>query len=186
MKTEYILIPLFLIVILLGYFLWNTQQQINNISQSDTTVVIDTQIVHDSLLFYLPVQNMTLKTVTIDSTKYVNLDSLFQEALSHWKDSLLTYPKNYVAEKDTVIKDSLVSVKLSIHSPIPIHPKTYLDAKITTKIPIITETITITNTVVKTPLITYGIQGGLGYDMINDKFAGYVGFGLQLNLGSIF
>ena len=105
MKTEYILIPLFLIVILLGYFLWNTQQQINSISQSDTVTVVDTVIISDSLLLYLPVQNMTLKTITIDSTKYVNLDSLFQEALLHWKDSLLTYPKDYVAEKDTVIKD---------------------------------------------------------------------------------
>ncbi len=173
-------------MILLGYFLWNTQQQINNINQSDTVTVVDTVIISDSLLLYLPVQNMTLKTITIDSTKYVNLDSLFQEALSHWKDSLLTYPKDYVAEKDTVIKDSLVSVKLSIHSPIPIHPSTYLNADIKYKIPIITETITITNTIVKTPLLSYGIQGGLGYDMINDKFAGYVGFGLQLNLGSIF
>lgn len=186
MKTEYILIPLFLIVILMGYFLWDTQQQINSISQSDTTIVVDTVFVPDSLLLYLPVQNMTLKTITIDSTKYVNLDSLFQEALLHWKDSLLTYPKDYVAKKDTVIKDSLVSVKLSIHSPIPIHPKTYLDAKITTKIPIITETITVTNTIIKIPILTYGIQSGLGYDMINDKFAGYVGFGLQLNLGKIF
>lgn len=173
-------------MILLGYFLWNAQQQINNISQSDTVTVVDTVIISDSLLLYLPVQNMTLKTITIDSTKYVNLDSLFQEALLHWKDSLLTYPKDYVAEKDTVIKDSLVSVKLSIHSPIPIHPKTYLDAKITTKIPIITETITITNTIVKTPWLTYGLSVSVGYGIITGKPDVYVGCGINLNIGKIF
>ena len=184
MKTEYLFIPVLVILIFMGYLQFKQMQLIEDrLTTSDTTKTIDTTIIKEQNTLSSTIREMQTNTVIVDSTKYVNLDSLFQEALVYWKDSLLTVPKEYVASKDTVIGDSLVTAKLSINSPIPIHPKTYIKAKFDYQIPVVKETITVTKTV--TPLVTYGLQVGGGYGAINQKFETYIGLGLQLNFGRL-
>ena len=121
-----------------------------------------------------------------------------------WKDSIIREP--LPAETIDIGKTVYIKVPVpkylpgdtihdSIEVPIPIIQKRYEDSlytawvsgfepnldSINLHLPTITETIT--KTIVKpSPLITFGIQAGGGYGIINRKPDIYVGVGAQLNL----
>ena len=121
-----------------------------------------------------------------------------------WKDSIIREP----LPAETIQTGRVVYVKVptptgepsdtvhdSIEVPVPIVQKRYDDSLYTAwvsgyepaldsidlHLPTITETIT--KTIVKpAPLITFGIQAGGGYGIINRKPDIYVGVGIQINL----
>ena len=121
-----------------------------------------------------------------------------------WKDSIIREPlpaetinTGRVVYLRIPVKEYLPgdTVHDSIEVPIPIMQKRYEDSlytawvsgyepnldSINLHLPTITETIT--KTIVKpSPLITFGIQAGGGYGVINRKPDIYVGVGAQLNL----
>ena len=123
-----------------------------------------------------------------------------------WKDSIIREPlpaetintgrvvylRIPVPGKRDTLRDT---IRDSIDIPVPIYQKRYEDSlytawvsgfepkldSINLHLPTITETIT--KTIVKpSPLITFGIQAGGGYGIINRKPDIYVGVGAQLNL----
>ena len=123
-----------------------------------------------------------------------------------WKDSIIREPlpaetintgrvvylRIPVPGKRDTLRDT---IRDSIDIPVPIYQKRYEDSLYTAWVsgfepnldsinlhqPTITETIT--KTIVKpSPLITFGIQAGGGYGIINRKPDIYVGVGAQLNL----
>jgi hypothetical protein len=128
---------------------------------------------------------METKTIVIDSTKYIDYTVLLKEALEYYKDSLISTPKNFIAQKDTVVGDSLVKVNIHLSSPLPFHPNTIVKSTLDYKLPVVKETITVTNTIVKTPLLTYGLSVGGGYGMVNSKWDMWIGVGLMFNLGKL-
>ena len=123
-----------------------------------------------------------------------------------WKDSIIREPlpaetintgrvvylRIPVPGKRDTLRDT---IRDSIDIPVPIYQKRYEDSLYTAWVsgfepnldsinlhqPTITETIT--KTIVKpSPLITFGIQAGGGYGIINRKPDIYIGIGAQLNL----
>ena len=123
-----------------------------------------------------------------------------------WRDSIIREPlpaetintgrvvylRIPVPGKRDTLRDT---IRDSIDIPVPIYQKRYEDSlytawvsgfepnldSINLHLPTITETIT--KTIVKpSPLITFGIQAGGGYGIINRKPDIYVGVGAQLNL----
>ena len=84
----------------------------------------------------------------------------------------------------------------SIEVPIPICQKRYEDSlytawvsgyepaldSINLRLPTITKTVTITSTIYKEPLFTFGLQAGAGYGIINRKPDVYLGIGGTMRL----
>ena len=121
-----------------------------------------------------------------------------------WRDSMIYLPQ----PAETVNTGRTVYIRIpmpgdtirdtlrdSIDVPIPIIQKRYDDSlysawvsgfepnldSINLRLPTITETIT--NTIVKpAPLITFGIQAGAGWGVLNQKPDIYIGVGGQVNL----
>lgn len=82
----------------------------------------------DSLKAKLRAKPKIITTVKKDTVKEsVNVDSLWEEAKSYWKDklsdSLNRY--DYVSSIDTSYNDSLVTLDVAMVSPMPIHPESY-------------------------------------------------------------
>jgi len=155
------------------------------IEKETIKVITDTTYVTDTVTQVIPFKLLSKETVIVDTSRSINYDSLITEAFKEWQSSIKdTILKDYIVKADTTLPDSVVSLSISFHSPLPIHPKSYFVNKITTKIPVIKEIITIEKTV--SPLLSYGINTGVGYMIFNNKIDVYVGMGLQLNLGSIF
>ena len=162
-------------LILAGYF---TRQ----VTREVTRTIIDTVYVEDTVTISKYVKDMDTVTQVVDSTKRINLDSLWEEAKEYWNAKNDSTQKNYIASKDTLVKDSLVSVKVSVSSPIPLHPLTTVNTVISYKIP----TVTITKYVEVLPLLTYGLTVSAGYALFNGKADILVGVGINLNLGRLF
>ena len=121
-----------------------------------------------------------------------------------WRDSIIREP----VAAETVRTDRVVYIKVavaqphtrpdtvhdSIDVPVPIVQKWYDDSLYTAWVsgyepnldslrlhqPEIS--ITVTKTVVKSPLVTFGIQAGGGYGVFNRRFDVFVGVGGQINL----
>ena len=122
-----------------------------------------------------------------------------------WKDTTIYEPQ----PSETINTGRVVYIKVavpqpqtqrdtvhdSIEVPIPIMQKRYDDSlytawvsgyepaldSINLRLPTVTETVT--KTIVKTaPLITFGIQAGAGYGVINKRSDIFIGVGGQVNL----
>lgn len=84
--------------------------------------------VEDSLEAKLRAKPKVITAVKKDTVKEsINVDSLWEEAKSYWKDkfsdSLNRY--DYVSLIDTSYNDSLVTLDVAMVSPMPIHPESY-------------------------------------------------------------
>lgn len=183
MKDSIPYVVLILLLILISIFVKDKYLD-HKVSEKDTVTVVDTVIVQDSIQSTVLVSQMNTKTIVVDSTKYINYNDLLLEALRMYGDSIVSFPKEFIAEKDTVVKDSLVTVSARLSSPLPFHPDTKVDLKVNYSIPTVTITNTITETV--TPILTHGISVGSGYGVFNQKFDLFIGYSLQFNLGKIF
>lgn len=143
--------------------------------------ITDTTYVVDTISTVVPYERLSKETIVIHE-KAINYDSLIQEAFEEWKVFQKdTLQKTFVVTMDTTTNDSLVSAKVSFHSPLPIHPKSYFTSDFRVKIPVIKETVTVEKQAASTPLLTFGLHLGGGYTTSN-KVDGYVGIGLSLNL----
>jgi len=148
-------------------------------------VEIDTAYVRDTVVETIRFDRLSKETIVIDSSR-VNYDSLIAEAFKEWQTSLKdTTEKTFVVRADTTLPDSLVTADIAFHSPLPIHPKSYMTMKFTTKIPVVTNTITVEKITTINPLLTYGLTVGVGYGFISQKPDVYVGAGVFLNVGKI-
>lgn len=122
-----------------------------------------------------------------------------------WRDTTLYEPQ----PAETIYTGKTVYLKVpvpaylpgdtihdSIEVPIPICQKRYEDSlytawvsgyepaldSINLRLPTITKTVTITSTIYKEPLFTFGLQAGAGYGIINRKPDMYLGIGGTMRL----
>ena len=142
------------------------------------------EYVRDTVNSYIPYDRLSKETIVIDSSR-VNYDSLIAEAFKEWQTSLKdTTEKTFVVKADTTI-DSLVTAEIAFYSPLPIHPKSYFQNRFTTKIPVITKTVTVTQVEYTSPILTYGLTASVGYGFISQKPDVFIGAGIFLNVGKI-
>ena len=161
-----------------GYFTKQVRREV-------TQTIIDTVYVEDTVTISKYVKDMDTVTQVVDSTKRINLDSLWEEAKKYWNAKNDSTQKNYITSKDTLVKDSLVSVKVSVSSPIPLHPLTTVNTVISYKIPVITKTVTVTQVEYTSSILTYGLTASIGYGFISQKPDVFIGAGIFLNIRRI-
>ena len=169
-KTFYIL--LLLLAVSLAVNVWLSTRE----ATTETTIERDT-FYRDSMI-YLPQPAETVKT---DRVVYIRIPSPCDSAS-------VPCPSTGSGTAEGPSGDS-------IDVPIPIYQKRYDDSlytawvsgyepaldSINLRLPTITETVT--RTIVKpSPLITFGIQAGAGWGIINQKPDIFIGVGGQINL----
>ena len=148
-------------------------------------VEVDTAYVRDTVVETVRFDRLSKETIVIDSSR-VNYDSLIAEAFKEWQTSLKdTTEKTFVVKADTTIGDSLVTAEIAFYSPLPIHPKSYFQNRYTTKIPVVTNTVTITQVEYTSSILTYGLTASVGYGFISQKPDVFIGAGIFLNVGKI-
>lgn len=137
MKTILLIGLLFLAVLGLGYFGGRYHERQSFRAETvlpDTVYTVKTLI--DTVI------KPRFRIVERIDTVYEERSSeeLWREALAYWERSYIpddrsTKDYTYAAVMDTVFSDSLLTARVSFHSPIPLHYESYFDARLTWRRP---------------------------------------------------
>ena len=122
----------------LGYLVMPAKKINVQTTNVDTLFIYDTVKIEKTRPVFL--------TKVIDSTKFVNLDSIqqamYREAFDFWAEVYAGQGQvQYVAQKDTSIDNDKLSLRVSYHSPLVLHPDSYFNINTKVKTSVITNTV---------------------------------------------